>query len=495
MSTRKSGLFGGKDKTSFGRSTASASTFRRGECLGLVGESGSGKTTVSKILMRAVTPDTGSVTFDDGRGKIDVLQAEGDELMELRTHIQMVFQDPVSSLSPRMTVQNILSEPLEIHGRGDNAYRLEKVRALMQAIGLDQRYLNRYPHSFSGGQRQRIGIARALALGPQLLDLRRTRLSTGCFSSGANPQSSQGPAEATRADLSVYFPQPCRCRLYGGPYCRHVWRTDCRNSTAAKSSCATRSIPTHARFWRLCLFPILTGRLTSRHCRPVALPINELLGCRNSPVMATVTTAGSSRSWRWTSRPGTAQCRCTGVTFVVTRRTVLGTFGLGALGCAMLPGLARAADRELEPEYLDGSAAVRAVFPRLPNACQSGRALSRLKNNGADARPIWRNGPHDHRQRQRYPAHDDLRLCAAVGYDEHLVFQPDILEAFQSENDTVFTFTLREGHKWSDGSPLTADDFRYWWDDVLLNKDLTPGGGSLICVSMEICRASRFSMN
>ncbi len=102
-------------------------------------------------------------------GRIDVLAAEGDALMELRTKIQMVFQDPVSSLSPRMTVQNILSEPLEIHGRGDSAYRLEKVRALMQAIGLDQRYLNRYPHSFSGGQRQRIGIARSLALGPQLL--------------------------------------------------------------------------------------------------------------------------------------------------------------------------------------------------------------------------------------------------------------------------------------------------------------------------------------
>ena len=169
FTTRKSGLFGGKGKTLVRAVDGVSFDIYRGECLGLVGESGSGKTTVSKILMRAVTPDTGTVRFDDGSGKIDVLAAQGDALMELRTKIQMVFQDPVSSLSPRMTVQNILSEPLEIHGRGDSAYRLEKVRGLMSAIGLDQRYLNRYPHSFSGGQRQRIGIARALALGPQLL--------------------------------------------------------------------------------------------------------------------------------------------------------------------------------------------------------------------------------------------------------------------------------------------------------------------------------------
>jgi peptide/nickel transport system ATP-binding protein len=166
---RKSGLFGKQDHSRIRAVDGVSFDIRRGECLGLVGESGSGKTTVSKILMRAITPDSGSITFDDGKGKLDVLAAQGSKLMDLRTKIQMVFQDPVSSLSPRMTVQNILSEPLEIHGRGDRAYRLEKVRALMQAIGLDQRYLNRYPHSFSGGQRQRIGIARALALGPQLL--------------------------------------------------------------------------------------------------------------------------------------------------------------------------------------------------------------------------------------------------------------------------------------------------------------------------------------
>ncbi len=141
----------------------------RGECLGLVGESGSGKTTVSKILMRAVRPDDGSITFHSRNGDIDVLDAKKDDLRELRTKIQMVFQDPISSLSPRMTISNILSEPLEIHGRGDAKYRAEKVRNLLKAIGLGESALNRYPHSFSGGQRQRIGIARALTLGPELL--------------------------------------------------------------------------------------------------------------------------------------------------------------------------------------------------------------------------------------------------------------------------------------------------------------------------------------
>ena len=92
---------------------------RRGECLGLVGESGCGKSTLSKILMHAISPDTGSVSFDDGNGPVDILKAEGEELQELRTKVQLIFQDPISSLSPRMTVGNILREPFEIHGRGN----------------------------------------------------------------------------------------------------------------------------------------------------------------------------------------------------------------------------------------------------------------------------------------------------------------------------------------------------------------------------------------
>ena len=167
--TRKQGFFGSGTASAVRAVEGVSFDLMRGECLGLVGESGCGKTTVSKILMRAVTPDEGSIIYHDAEGSHDLRAAEGATLQRLRTKIQMVFQDPVSSLSPRMTVQNILAEPLEIHRRGTTASRLETVSTLMEAIGLDRRYLNRYPHSFSGGQRQRIGIARALALGPDLL--------------------------------------------------------------------------------------------------------------------------------------------------------------------------------------------------------------------------------------------------------------------------------------------------------------------------------------
>lgn len=141
----------------------------RGECLGLVGESGCGKTTLSKILMHAVTPDTGSVTFYDNEGPVDVLAATGPELHALRAKMQMVFQDPISSLSPRMTVGNILREPFEIHKRGSRDQRNAATSALLDAVGLGKNALQRYPHSFSGGQRQRIGISRSLAVSPSLI--------------------------------------------------------------------------------------------------------------------------------------------------------------------------------------------------------------------------------------------------------------------------------------------------------------------------------------
>ena len=145
----------------------------RGECLGLVGELGCGKTTLSKMLMRGLSADpnegAGRVVFDDWGRKIDVMMLEGEELNRFRRKLQFIFQDPFGSLNPRMTVYDILVEPLIIHGVGDSAYRREMVGELMEMVGLDRRQLSRYPHSFSGGQRQRIGIARSLALRPDMV--------------------------------------------------------------------------------------------------------------------------------------------------------------------------------------------------------------------------------------------------------------------------------------------------------------------------------------
>jgi peptide/nickel transport system ATP-binding protein len=147
----------------------------RGECLGLVGESGCGKTTLSKILMRAISADpqvggrNGGIVFDDHGRKVDVMTLRGDELVRFRRKLQFIFQDPFGSLNPRMTVFDIISEPLVIHQVGDAEHRREMVGELMELVGLDRRHLNRYPHSFSGGQRQRIGIARSLALRPDMV--------------------------------------------------------------------------------------------------------------------------------------------------------------------------------------------------------------------------------------------------------------------------------------------------------------------------------------
>ena len=142
---------------------------RRGECLALVGESGSGKTTVGRTILRALDPTAGEVWFHVDGAAVDLARAPRKELKPLRRHMQMIFQDPVSSLNPRMTVLDVIGEPLLIHGVKGRGEREDRVRELMAQVGLKAQHLRRYPHAFSGGQRQRIGIARALALAPKFI--------------------------------------------------------------------------------------------------------------------------------------------------------------------------------------------------------------------------------------------------------------------------------------------------------------------------------------
>jgi peptide/nickel transport system ATP-binding protein/oligopeptide transport system ATP-binding protein len=139
---------------------------RRGETLGIVGETGCGKSTTARLIMRLLDPSSGSITFD-GR---EIATLRGGELKGLRREMQMIFQDPYSSLNPRKTIGSVIAEPFVIHGLHEGkGERKRAVQELMEQVGLNPEHFNRYPHEFSGGQRQRIGVARAIALRPKLV--------------------------------------------------------------------------------------------------------------------------------------------------------------------------------------------------------------------------------------------------------------------------------------------------------------------------------------
>ncbi|MCC6177185.1 MAG: dipeptide ABC transporter ATP-binding protein [Chloroflexi bacterium] len=145
-------------------------TIQKGETLALVGESGCGKTTTSRCVLRAIHPTSGEILFTTERGNVvDVAKLSVGQLRPLRRQMQMVFQDPFSSLNPRMTILDIVGEPMLVNGIKNRQERIDRVEQLLKVVGLRPEFMRRFPHAFSGGQRQRVGIARALALNPSLV--------------------------------------------------------------------------------------------------------------------------------------------------------------------------------------------------------------------------------------------------------------------------------------------------------------------------------------
>src|SRR5215212_2856982 len=145
-------------------------TIPKGKTLGLVGESGCGKTTTSRMILRAFDPTSGEVLFQDRRlGWVDITKLDDATLRQIRPNMQMIFQDPYASLNPRMTLLEVIGEPLLVNGIAKGSELQDRVASLLRRVGLRPEYVRRYPHGFSGGQRQRIGIARALAPHPQLV--------------------------------------------------------------------------------------------------------------------------------------------------------------------------------------------------------------------------------------------------------------------------------------------------------------------------------------
>ena len=177
---------------------------RQGETLGLVGESGCGKTTTGRVILRALDPTAGQILYSRDGNMVDLTRLSRREMKTYRREMQIIFQDPFSSLNPRMTVMEIISEPLIIHQVASGDEIKVRVRELLEQVGMRVQHMNRYPYAFSGGQRQRIGIAGAGAQ-PEVHRLRRAGERAGCLDPGAGTQPVERSAKGSGTHLSVHL--------------------------------------------------------------------------------------------------------------------------------------------------------------------------------------------------------------------------------------------------------------------------------------------------
>ena len=439
---------------------------RQRECLGLVGESGCGKTTLSKLIMRALSPTSGEILYHHNGNSIDLAQHR-DHGGALNRAIQMVFQDPFGSLNPRMTVFDIIREPLVIHEIGERADHAAKVQELMRLVRLDPRFLNRYPHSFSrrAAPAHRAG-ARAGARSRPAYP-RRAGLRARCVDSGANPEPAERHAGGTRPDLPVHLAQPGGGRLRRRPDHRHVPRPD-RRIGAARGPVSQSRASLHAgadgggslrRLGPSARFRLADSR---RRHEPGALAEPVHLPARGKNAV--------SRP----RRPAPGSCYPRRDPHGASEMSALTALLTSVIGLLVLLVPAGAGELIEPPAFAERVAAgtLPPVAERVPDdaAVVTMEAHGKQPGRYGGTLKLLMGKQKDTRQLTVYA------YARLVGYTPDFEIKPDILKHIDVADGRIFTLHLRRGHRWSDGHPFTAEDFRYYWEDMANNKKLKKGG-------------------